>query len=764
MDAIDLGCWETILRKAETCAFCRLVECAIQRLPRRLPARARLYLRNEESWRKCVVYAPYGKPSERYSTTKEIKAAVRASSGEKAYRFLLYRGAGGNEPIAQFQHIPPPKSQPKARFFGRQVGQRYANLSLINSWLPRCSRVHGTLCDESGNAARRLPNIRVIDVHKRVVILAPPMCRYIALSYVWGNNNEQFLTMQNDIDFDESGNEFINLPDQLPQTIEDAIYTTRELGEDYLWVDALCIIQDNATDKHSQMLHMDAIYNSAYVTIAAASGNSANSGLPGISRPRAVSQIIENVDRLQFTIPLPTYMDLESDPSIYWNSRGWTFQEKILSKRLLVFTDYQVYFQCSNMVWCEDTAMETDGCPEGTSVNWKPLRWAADRTPRDLGDVGINIHTVIGEIFAEKLPRFLPFRSKFEALLSTMGFDPQDVYSEVSRYLSRKETLGRITEKGKLTAHSSWATDRQMGQIALLAMNRVTFKAYTSAIEEFTRRTVSHREDAIHAVQGVLGTLTVQFGTFHSGLPEDYSAAALLWDTLSLSEARCLLVTEAPFPSWSWARWHHPDGCRWQTPKVSKAKLEQAFLLTPSGFVSFSTPAGRVAATPPRIARNKLETSSLLNDIGHLLCIYSSTINFYIGRCMTPPSTSTQEDQLRDRIHEYQLLDRDHVVIGHIRMSKSERRACGSRAQALQSICSSIGYDGNPVGRRYIPTKLVSHGEDMPSTREDMRPDEYPVMHAFLLRWEGDIAERVALGHVVKEAWISRRSRWILIG
>ena len=130
---------------------------------------------------------------------------------------------------------------------------------------------------------------------------------------------------------------------------------TVSLGERYLWVDSLCIIQDNPHDKNAQMSHTDAIYSSAFVTIAAASGSHADAGLAGVSRPRDVAQRTALIDGLRYSIPMTGYMSVISDPALVWNSRGWTFLEKVLSKRLLVFTGYQVYFQCSNMIWCEDT-------------------------------------------------------------------------------------------------------------------------------------------------------------------------------------------------------------------------------------------------------------------------------------------------------------------------------------------------------------------------------------------------------------------------
>lgn len=147
---------------------------------------------------------------------------------------------------------------------------------------------------------------------------------------------------------------------------------------------------------------MDAIYNSTFMTKVAASGTGADDGLAEIGRSRPEAQRVRLVRGSLCAVPLSAYMDVLSDPSIIWNTRGWTFQERVLLKRLFIFTDSQVYFQCSIMVWYEDAAMETEGSQDKAIINWRPLRWAADRTPHSLQD-GLELGTVAGEYLLDKL-------------------------------------------------------------------------------------------------------------------------------------------------------------------------------------------------------------------------------------------------------------------------------------------------------------------------------------------------------------------------
>jgi hypothetical protein len=102
---------------------------------------------------------------------------------------------------------------------------------------------------------------------------------------------------------------------------------------------------------------MDQIYGSAVVTIVAASGLDANAGLAGVSAgSRHLPQLTEEVwPGLELTLSLPPPQELRDS---VWVSRGWTFQEQMLSQRFLVFRDGQVLWQCPSSTQFEDTGAE----------------------------------------------------------------------------------------------------------------------------------------------------------------------------------------------------------------------------------------------------------------------------------------------------------------------------------------------------------------------------------------------------------------------
>jgi hypothetical protein len=167
---------------------------------------------------------------------------------------------------------------------------------LIRSWLfsstlkggkdieqPQCSLYWGRF--------RRLETgiMLFIDVHREAVVWGAGTERYLALSYVWGDAKQLQLTKANFEQLTQDGAVGVNVL-EIPETIRDAIRVCHLLGEHYLWVDSLCIIQDDEENKKEQIAMMGDIYSKAYITIVAVAGEDANYGLAGVGRPRSVPQ------------------------------------------------------------------------------------------------------------------------------------------------------------------------------------------------------------------------------------------------------------------------------------------------------------------------------------------------------------------------------------------------------------------------------------------------------------------------------------------
>ncbi|KAH6692120.1 heterokaryon incompatibility protein-domain-containing protein [Leptodontidium sp. MPI-SDFR-AT-0119] len=222
------------------------------------------------------------------------------------------------------------------------------DMDFLGNSLRLCGNGHAA-CNEG-----QLPTPKdmcVIDLENMSIGPAPENCRYCALSYVWGKVSETWLTLaRENVASLSLKNALIGMP--LPQTVKDAMKLCVKLGERHLWVDSLCIVQDDPVFQKQQIDIMDTIYAAATFTIVAAAGNHANAGLPGISTwSRTVQRQTITLQDIEISNTIPVMKDTVQIS--VWNSRGWTYQEHMFSRRCIFLTDSQAYFGCNQGVQCE---------------------------------------------------------------------------------------------------------------------------------------------------------------------------------------------------------------------------------------------------------------------------------------------------------------------------------------------------------------------------------------------------------------------------
>jgi hypothetical protein len=208
-------------------------------------------------------------------------------------------------------------------------------------WLKTCKDCHEA-CANSENTFRPTRLIEVNGAPK--IVSHQDGSQYVALSYVWGFNQTYTLTE------DTMDKKFVALDQmELPKTILDAIDVARRLGYGFLWVDALCIIQDSQADKEREIPLMRDIYRNSALTIVAANAESAAEGFLRV--PEEPDYYIQ-----PFTIPFARVggktvlrLGFRSDYKPWKdpiNNRAWTLQERILSTRALFFSYDGIKWLC----------------------------------------------------------------------------------------------------------------------------------------------------------------------------------------------------------------------------------------------------------------------------------------------------------------------------------------------------------------------------------------------------------------------------------
>ncbi|KAF4552364.1 Hypothetical protein D9617_10g073450 [Elsinoe fawcettii] len=222
---------------------------------------------------------------------------------------------------------------------------------------------------------------------------------YAALSYVWGGDQVHKTTTAKILHLRGPGS-LETVLRHYPQVIKDAIDLTRRLGIRYLWVDSCCIVQDSERVWKRNAQHMDLIYGNAAVTICAADGSRADDGLYAMdpktrSMDRLVRVVAPGVELMISRLAETTIS------STVWNTRAWTFQERLLSKRCLIFAKGRVFFQCPSSTMLEDVIAEPKG--EGWSLD---LVNVPSQLSRDLKSRPFYVYTqCIGLYSSRKLTK-----------------------------------------------------------------------------------------------------------------------------------------------------------------------------------------------------------------------------------------------------------------------------------------------------------------------------------------------------------------------
>ena len=208
---------------------------------------------------------------------------------------------------------------------------------ILQDWLDICREKHTDKCSVKSDCVSSVQHLKLVDCETHEIVSAHDYA-YAALSYTCG----QIEHAPHDPSF---------LPSILPTTIKDAITVTQKLGLRYLWIDRYCISQTNEDRRNSQMGQMNLVYKNSDITIIAAAGKDPAYGLPGVSSRHRQPQPQIKIGKYSLASSL---LDIRSTAmESYWNTRGWTYQESLLSTRRIIFTDQQVYYECHGMLCYE---------------------------------------------------------------------------------------------------------------------------------------------------------------------------------------------------------------------------------------------------------------------------------------------------------------------------------------------------------------------------------------------------------------------------
>lgn len=256
---------------------------------------------------------------------------------------------------AQAERISRRSGKARLRFANEQgpkpldpscsIGAHSINSSIlqIQNWLQTCLETHRS-CRSSLNSRLPARVLHVGQTDESKIFLVEPQdnISYICLSYSWGKSEFLKLTTENL----QACREGI-LVDSLPTSFQHVIELARRLDVKYVWIDALCILQNDQRDWEVEGSKMADIYQSSLLTIAMTNGSNPDQDcLPKIE--------IETIDSIQARL-IYHFLDNSLSNGFYFplTERAWAFQERLLAPWVLHFGPHELFWECSSGEKCE---------------------------------------------------------------------------------------------------------------------------------------------------------------------------------------------------------------------------------------------------------------------------------------------------------------------------------------------------------------------------------------------------------------------------
>ncbi|KAH3947582.1 hypothetical protein HBI81_039660 [Parastagonospora nodorum] len=285
------------------------------------------------------------------------------------YLFLPFHIQGQRIVLASYDHAPGDDVL-ICNVYGHRIGglawvERIVpcntdlpeSLETVKRWIMECDDAHDCTSNAKTNLPRRLLDVRNNSVRVHEITHEDEGTKYACLSHCWGYPPNKILcnTLATFNDYRQA------VPwEKLPKTFRDAISFTRKLGVPFLWIDSLCIVQNDKDKKdwQEQSANMANIYRNAYITLAATAAKDSDGGLytshdvpptRRIGSPLLTVQFPDGSERQLFARRNFDH-DTTSLPLL---KRGWAYQERLLSPRVLHFVGEEVIWECNHALTCE---------------------------------------------------------------------------------------------------------------------------------------------------------------------------------------------------------------------------------------------------------------------------------------------------------------------------------------------------------------------------------------------------------------------------
>lgn len=637
---------------------------------------------------------------------------------------------------------------------GRVRDGDFINIGLMKEWISTCEQLHTSTCCVPASASISLS--WMIDTASRWLVPAWKGIRYVALSYVWGQTEMLKTTSETLSDLRQPGALDANTCLKMPPVIRHAIALLPRLGERYLWVDSLCITQDDTESLARHIRHMTPIYEAASFTIVAADGIDANHGIPGIkgvSTARSLPPSLSLTSRLRLR-PRGS-LDILDSP---WGSRGWTLQEHAFSRKKLVFVHSSVQWICQERRCFEDI------CQESPSIRKKRIRdYDMEQELESVGELAVQY----------------PMISQLESL----------VFQYTSRNLTHQyDILNAIdsvftAHKGAFPHGFFWGLPVDYLDLALL---------WTGSRNHGLRRceaspSPSQPRFPSWTWAGWIGTIAIgqwSAETYIKNADENTYLGAKKYQTMPICEWRqwnspdssewCIQGQNSAHiykqrfmgkkdglpPGWKYEREtfgpHHLDGDAYDRWKDDAFQGSKWTLFTPYYYSHEAAPGVKFWHPVPISLDPTSNTTAAPTDCG-LLCARTRSGSLWAMGAKDHPAVRSDDSRFRglqradlyvdlfsgEVIVDTVLTNRNGDLVGYLDINDQSDR---NMVEDYESHTDEAGYSCKLVA--------ISKGNDFVHPMEPEK-EEYTFYNVLWVKWEDGIAYRRGVGQVKRETWES---------
>lgn len=252
-----------------------------------------------------------------------------------------------------------------------ETRQRDETIKVTKDWLHRCNE-HDERC--SGQEKRPMPS-RLVDITQpnKVKLIETRDTQsgvYVALSYSWGEASRHMFKLNN---VNKAAFQQGMSVSKLCLTHREAIQVAQELGYSFIWIDALCILQNDKDDWAKVAGQVPEVYNNADLVIVAGRSNDARHGFLAHRRPQISTRFLKSAaksfgvaDHSTSPIQLPYRCEGDLDFTTCsiilprndeigpLHTRAWCYQELLMARRMIIYGEQQLSFRCRERHEFED--------------------------------------------------------------------------------------------------------------------------------------------------------------------------------------------------------------------------------------------------------------------------------------------------------------------------------------------------------------------------------------------------------------------------